>query len=167
MKYSTWSFNLRCNPGLLQDIAYIYEMKCHCNWLYLSHMQWHCGEWRIGCSWGFYRYRLLSWRSPGLLLGSYHFLPGGGASVCDGRLPIFSGSPLCICKKNLVSPFAYGEKFLSPLWPRGKILVPPQVGKILFPPSLTLKNSGPPPFGPLKNWSPPLSTPKQTPPSRW
>ncbi len=42
------------------------------------------------------------------------FLPGGGPSVCDGRSPIFPGPPLCLRQKNLVPPFAYGEKFWSP-----------------------------------------------------
>ncbi len=28
-----------------------------------------------------------------MYLGSYHFLPGGGASICDGRSSIFSGPP--------------------------------------------------------------------------
>ena len=37
--------------------------------------------------------------------GSYHFLAGGGMSVCDGQLPIFSGPPL---------------------WPPQNILAPPQ-----------------------------------------
>ncbi len=32
-------------------------------------------------------------------LGSYHFLPGGGASVCDPGSPIFSGPPLGMRKK--------------------------------------------------------------------
>ncbi len=50
----------------------------------------------------------------GLGLGSYHFLPGEGPSVCDGQSPIFSGPP-----------FAYGKKFWSPLCVRRKILVPP------------------------------------------
>ena len=32
-------------------------------------------------------------------LGSYHFLPGAGLSVCDCRSPIFSGPPLACAKK--------------------------------------------------------------------
>ena len=42
------------------------------------------------------------------------FTGRGGPSVCDFRSPIFSGPPLCIRKKILVPPFAYGEKCWSP-----------------------------------------------------
>ncbi len=41
----------------------------------------------------------LGWHRSHLNEGSYHFLLGGGQSVCDCRLPIFSGPPLCIRKK--------------------------------------------------------------------
>ncbi len=69
---------------------------------------------------------LTVWVCSFLSLGSYHFLPeGGGASVCDGQSPIFSGPPFA-CVKNFGSPFAYGEK-----------------------------NCGPPPLASWKNFAPP------------
>ena len=45
------------------------------------------------------------------LLGSYHFLPGGEPSVCDGQSPFFSGP-----SKNYCPP---------PLWPIEKKTGPP------------------------------------------
>ncbi len=82
-------------------------------------------------------------------LGRYQFLPGGGgASVCDGRSPIFSGPPLCRRTK----------KFGHPLCLRGKIMYLRRSRaegakifwrKIFGPPPL-LSSKAAPPFGPLK-----------------
>ncbi len=78
-----------------------------------------------------------------MYLGSYHFLAGGGRSVCDGRSPIFSGPPPCIRKKNSVPPLPPGRNF-GPPFSRVKKFWSPQDGRTF--PSLTLQ----------KFWSPPL-----------
>ncbi len=54
--------------------------------------------------------------------GSIIFLPGGGASVCDHGLPIFSGPPSACTKKSLPpswknNPYPSWAKILPPLWP--------------------------------------------------
>ena len=55
------------------------------------------------CAEGVFTSGLTESGRPHTELGSYHFLPGGGASVCNGRSPIF-----------FWSPFAYVNKFWSP-----------------------------------------------------
>ena len=69
------------------------------------------------------------------------FFYSEGVSVCDCRSAIlhqkhfdhkgaiiFYREGGAICPQFfLVPPFAYGEKFWSPLWPRKQILVPPQM----------------------------------------
>ncbi len=60
------------------------------------------------------------------LIRELSFFTGrGGPSVCDGRSPIFSGPPLCLRRKILVPPFAYGEKFWSPPLTSWKNFGPP------------------------------------------
>ncbi len=56
--------------------------------------------------------------------GAIIFLPGAGASVCDGWSPIFSGPPLAYVKKGAKK----------------------NQEKILVPPSLTLKKFWSPPL---------------------
>ena len=58
--------------------------------------------------------------------GAIIFLPGVGASVCDGRWPTFSGPPLEYVEKFWSQVLAHGERFWSPLWRFEKILVPPR-----------------------------------------
>ena len=81
------------------------------------------------------------------LLGSYHFLPGGGGclSVIAGRqffvVPPWhaqknSGPPQHAQKILVPPPLAYAKKFWSPPFDPQNILVPPLT---------TPKNSGPPP----------------------
>ena len=69
-----------------------------------------------------------------LILGSYHFLPGGGDHlfVMDGR------------QFFLAPPFAYVKKFWSPLCLWGKILVPTfGLVKIIWSPPPKVKEHPP------------------------
>ncbi len=60
-------------------------------------------------------------------LGSYHFLPGGGA-VCLWRLVanFFWSPPFAYVKKFWSPPLPTGKNFAPPPWRRQKILAPPR-----------------------------------------
>ncbi len=49
-----------------------------------------------------------------LVLGSYHFLPGGGVSFCNCRLPTFSVHPPLHAQKILVPPLPWAKKNSAP-----------------------------------------------------
>ncbi len=69
-----------------------------------------------------------------LFKGAITFYREGGASVCDGRSPIFSGPPLWLRQKIVVPPFAYGVKFWSPPLTSWKNFgPPPPQGERTFP----------------------------------
>ncbi len=75
-------------------------------------------------------------------LGNYHFLPGGGPSVCDRGSPIFSGPPPLSCQVGM------HEEILPPTLPvkNDSSLKVPILAKNSGPPLCDHQNILPPPL---------------------